>query len=151
MIPVAGTGKGFGSWKTTSGLGILQPSTNCFGAGISLGSPRGAPASAQAARVLISLSDIEASFENVPKCGSANHGGIFFCSTAALIAFAHGRVCSYVSNENGAAWPGRWQVWQFCCRIGATSLVKVNCAGNAALTPITRTNNLRFISSPIVE
>jgi hypothetical protein len=34
------------------------------------------------------------SFENCPCCASANHGGIFFASTAALIALAHGRVPS---------------------------------------------------------
>src|SRR6201997_1421652 len=36
-----------------------------------------------------------------------------------------GRVSSYVSIENGAASPGRWQLWQFFCRIGATSFVNV--------------------------
>src|SRR4029077_7224892 len=120
----------------------------------SLGSPSGAPASTQSTSVLMSLRDNEASLTNFPNCGSANHGGIFFSSTAYLIAFAHGRACSYVSSENGAASPGRWQVWQWCCRIGATSLVKVAallvkvvCAGRliAALSPITRTNIVRCI------
>jgi hypothetical protein len=53
---------------------------------------------------------------------SANHGGIFFDTTAVLIARAHGRVDSYVWNAIGAIWPGRWHVSQFFCRSGATSL-----------------------------
>jgi hypothetical protein len=63
--------------------------------------------------------------EKCPTCGSAYHGGIIFCDTASLIAPAHGRTSSYVSIENGPASPGRWQLWQFFCRIGATSLVNV--------------------------
>src|ERR1700736_3314555 len=94
ITPVAGTGKGWGSWKTMSGLGIVQPSTNCLGAGMSLASPKGAPASTQATSVLMSLWDNEASFENLPNCGSANHGGIFFSRTADRIAFAQGRACT---------------------------------------------------------
>src|ERR1700756_5258818 len=41
------------------------------------------------------------------------------------MAPVHGRVSSYVSMEKGAASPGRWQLWQFFCRIGATSFVNV--------------------------
>src|SRR5438045_2048997 len=94
ITPVAGTEKGLGNWNIMSGLGIVQPWTNGLGAGMSLGSPKGAPVSTQATSVLISLSDNEGAFENFPNWGSANHGGIFFSSTADLIAFAHGRACS---------------------------------------------------------
>src|SRR4051812_1753730 len=94
MTPVAGTGNGVGSWKMISGLEIFQPSTHCLGSGMSFGFPKGAPASTHAVSLLISPSDMAALFENFPNCGSANHGGIFFCRTAALIAFAQGRACS---------------------------------------------------------
>jgi hypothetical protein len=29
---------------------------------------------------------------------------------------------SYVRSEKGAMSPGRWQLWQLFCRMGATSL-----------------------------
>ena len=45
-------------------------------------------------------------------------------TTACLIAFAQGRVLSYVRNDIGAASPGLWQTWQFLCNIGSTSLLK---------------------------
>ena len=51
----------------------------------------------------------ELSLENLPKWGSANHGGILRISTASRMALAQGRVCSYVIRENGAASPERWQ------------------------------------------
>jgi hypothetical protein len=35
-------------------------------------------------------------------------GGIFFVITAFLIAFAHGRVLSYVKKDIGPISPGRW-------------------------------------------
>jgi hypothetical protein len=35
-------------------------------------------------------------------------------------------------NDIGAMAPGRWHSWQFCCRIGSTSLLKVGAAGAAA-------------------
>src|SRR3981081_3301201 len=92
---------------------------------MSLGSPLGAPAFTQATMVLISFSVRERSFEKCPKMGSANHGGMIFCCTTRFMLGAQGRVCSYVSTGNGAASPGRWQVWQFFWRMGATSLVKV--------------------------
>src|SRR5438445_11477615 len=111
-----------------SGLGMLQPSTKCFGAGISFAFPIGAPSSTHPTSVSISVRASEGLFANLPNCGSANHGGILRSITAPLIALAHGRACSYVSSENGAAWPGRWHVWQLRCKIGATSLAKVGAA-----------------------
>src|SRR5215472_8574875 len=129
-----------------SGWGIVQPSTNCFGAGISLGSPSGEPPSTQLTSVSRSALGSVGLFANLPNCGSANHGGILRWSTASLIALAHGRTCSYVSMENGAAWPGRWHFWQLRCNTGATSLVKVGaaCASEltAVLTPITHNSIL---------
>jgi hypothetical protein len=102
--------------------------------------------------VRISVCDSEALFAKFPNCGSANHGGIFFASTAAFMAFAQGRACSYVSRENGAASPGRWHAWQFRCRIGATSFVNV-CAGKPRDAPsaIVRTHVLDAIRPPILN
>src|SRR6185437_1809295 len=56
----------------------------------------------------------------------------FFSNTASFMALAQGRVCSYVSSENGAASPGRWHPWQFFCRTGATSFVNVTGDGLVA-------------------
>src|SRR5690349_19019489 len=125
---------------------MVQPWTNCRGAGISFGSPIGAPPSTQATSVSISLRSSDGLFANLPNCGSANHGGILRLITASLIALAHGRASSYERSENGAAWPGRWHVWQLRCKTGATSLANVGAAAFivdcayrpiAALTPIT--------------
>ena len=46
-------------------------------------------------------------------------------ATAALIAFAQGRVPSYVRSGIGPISPGRWQLWQFACRIGRMSRLNV--------------------------
>src|SRR5437879_7295571 len=124
-MPDSGTGNACGNSKITSGFEIPQPSTKFGDAGMSLGSPCGAPAFTQATIVLISLSVSERSFAKCPKVGSANQGGIIFCRTTRFMLAAQGRACSYVSSGNGAASPGRWQVWQFFWRMGATSLVKV--------------------------
>src|SRR5580658_9728681 len=103
-----------------------QPSTKfCTGVGISSGAPFCAPAFTQFTNVRISATDKERSFEKWPYCGSANQGGIIFCVTTILMVGAQGLVCSKVSIEKGAASPGRWQVWQCFCKIGATSLVNV--------------------------
>src|SRR5258708_6848851 len=48
------------------------------------------------------------------------------------MALAHGRACSYLSSENGAASPGRWHPWQFFSRTDATSLVNVTGDGLVA-------------------
>ena len=54
------------------------------------------------------------SFENLPKCGSANHGGIFFVTTADLMALDQGRTCcirqeahwSYFRRDDGSPGSG---------------------------------------------
>ena len=43
-------------------------------------------------------------------------------SMTSAMAVAQRRACSNVRSENGATWPGRWQVAQRLCRIAATSL-----------------------------
>src|SRR5579863_6623468 len=96
--------------STTSGFPIRHPSTQSICLGASLEFPAGAPASTQLFKTSTSDCVKVRSLENLPKCGSANHGGIFFVSIACLMAFAHGRVSSYVMNDIGAASPGRWQV-----------------------------------------
>src|SRR5215469_15618765 len=79
---------------------------------------------------------------------------MIFCRTANFIAPAHGRVSSYVSIENGAASPGRWQLWQRFCKIDATSFVNVGafilpiCAKREVPQPIAINNakNLRTMA-----
>src|SRR5262249_565197 len=112
-------------------------SGHSIAAGLSSLSPSGAPVSAHAVRVLMSVSVSLASFRKPPYRGSANHGGIFLLRTASLIAFAHGRVLSYVRNDMGATSRGRWQTWQFLCSIGSTSLLK-ETAGPCIRTSIVR-------------
>src|SRR5579872_4630548 len=92
-VPRAGILKGLGSWNTTSGL-MFQPSLKATGSGLSLASPSGAPLSAHAASVAISASLRCFSLVKCPYLGSANHGGIFLLTTAALMALAQGRVPS---------------------------------------------------------
>src|SRR6266496_1392250 len=104
---------------------MFHPSTNSSGFGRSFGSPSGAPASTHFTSVSRSACDIERSLRKWPNCGSANHGGIFWVRTACFMALAQGRASLYVSIENGAASPGRWQPWQFFCKTEATSLVNV--------------------------
>src|SRR2546430_17732062 len=57
-------------------------------------------ASDHAARVEISAALSEGSFANWPIRGSANHGGMVFCSTAQRIAPEKGHACSYDSNRS---------------------------------------------------
>src|SRR5437867_1676776 len=97
-----------GMETTTSGW-IRQPSAHCAAGGLAAASPSRAPLSAQAESVSASFSVNFGAFRNSPTCGSANHGGIFLLRTAALIAFAQGRVLSYVRKDIGATSPGRWQ------------------------------------------
>jgi hypothetical protein len=78
----------------TSGLPMLQPSLHSIGAGASCGLPSSAPPRTQPTSVSTSVGVSVRSLANVPCAGSANHGGICFCWTAARIAFAHGRACS---------------------------------------------------------
>src|SRR4029077_18916666 len=78
-----------------------------------------------------------------------------FCFTASFIAPVQGRVSSYVSIENGAASPGRWQLWHFFCRIGATSFANVGafilpiCEERCAVeqTAKRKPRTVRFIAS----
>src|SRR5437016_13936335 len=107
--------------RTKSGSGMLQLSTQCRAGAASFLSPAGALASDHAARVEISAALSEGSFANWPIRGSANHGGMVFCSTAQRIAPEKGHACSYDSNGMGAIEPGRWQLWQCCSRMGRTS------------------------------
>src|ERR1019366_10175695 len=115
----------------------FQPSLNFTGAGASFGLPSGAPLSAHAERVAISFALRRRSLRKWPTLESANHGGIFCVTTAALMAFAQGRESVYVRRDIGAISPGRWQVWQFCCRIGRTSLENVAGAVSAAKAAVT--------------
>src|SRR6185436_14677737 len=94
-IPFAGTSY-VGPSTRSSGLICQPPSGQTIGCGASFGLPAGAPASAQATSVSTSAGLRERSLRMCPAPGSANHGGIFFESTAALIARAYGRVPSYV-------------------------------------------------------
>src|SRR5579862_6037075 len=116
---------------------MFQPSFHTTGGGALLGSPSGAPASTQETILRICSAVRRRSLEKCPCCGSANHGGIVPVATATLIAFAHGRVCAYVSRDMGAISPARWQTWQCCCRIGTMSSLKVGVAAAAwAAIPI---------------
>jgi len=107
---------------------MFQPSGHFIGAGLSLAEPSGAPAYTHATIFCKFRSLNRRSFAKWPYLGSANHGGIFLEATAAFIALAQGRVLSYVRNDMGPISPGRWQPWQFFCRIGRTSLLKVTAA-----------------------
>ena len=76
---------------TMSGLPNRQPSRKSGVGGRSRGLPSGAPPSTQDLMVSISLSESRASLAKLPKCGSANHGGILRISTASRMDLAHGR------------------------------------------------------------
>src|SRR6185295_20337368 len=91
-VPFSGTATSVGISTTRSGLGMFQPSIQRTAAGRSFASPSGAPASAQAANILMSDWLKLRSLAKCPYFGSANHGGILRLRTAALIALAHGRV-----------------------------------------------------------
>src|SRR6185369_16235159 len=132
MAPLAGIVNSSSIVKIASGLPIVQPSTSCGAAGMSLSSPFGAPASTHFAIVSTSASDRRGSFLNVPCAGSAPHGGIVRAVTRCLMARAHGRASSKVINDIGANIVGRWHSTQLLYRIGATSLVKVTGASAAA-------------------
>src|SRR6185369_9074802 len=133
MVPLAGIGNASGISITMSGL-IFQPAAKVSGAGLSLASPSGAPLSAHAEITSISSGLKRRSLAKCPYFGSANQGGIFCVTTAALSALAQGRASEYVSSDMGATSPGRWHSWQFFCKTGRTSLLKVTLfeAANAA-------------------
>src|SRR5579863_10492092 len=104
-----------------------QPSSlgHCFGAGMSFGSPCGAPASTHCEIVLICSSESEISFLNcwMPTVLSRCHGGMLRVTTRCLMDLAHGRVSSKVTKDIGAIEPLRWHASHFSWRMGATSLV----------------------------
>src|ERR1700730_9063486 len=107
---LAGTVKSSGNETIRSGVPIFHlSSSNLTGGGISAGFPFGAPASAHWTMVEISFVESPPSFLNVlmPTFGSTYHGGIIRKVTFSLIAFAHGRSSSYVSNDMGAMAFGR--------------------------------------------
>ena len=76
---------------------------------MSLGFPRGAPASIHRTIVSIcsSLSDMSFLKCWMPNDLSRCHGGMVRVSTRCLIALAHGRVSSYVMRDMGAIDPLR--------------------------------------------
>src|SRR5260370_3461256 len=98
MSPLAGSGTACGIFKTKSGFGMVQLSTQCLDGGASLVSPAGDFASAHAASAAISAGFSDVSFENRPTFGSANHGGMDFSCVERLIAPANGPGSSYVSK-----------------------------------------------------
>ena len=57
--------------------------------------------------------------------------------TRSFMREAQRRVSRYVRSDIGPTDPGRWQIWQFACRIGATSFEKVTStsAPSAPFTP----------------
>ena len=101
-MPVAGILKSSVIVNTTSGLPMVQPSTNVGAVGRSLSSPFGAPASTHATMVAISLSESRGSFLKTPCAGSAPHGGMVRVETRCLIDRAHGRASSYFTSDIGA-------------------------------------------------
>src|SRR6185436_5381206 len=132
--------------ETITSGSMRHPSCHSIAAGLSLGSPSCAPVSAQAASVLISAAVNSGALRKPPYRGSASHGGICLLMTAFFMAFAQGRALSYVSIENGATSPGRWQDWQFFCNMGRTSLLKVGAVGSAATS---ETEVVRIVKAAI--
>jgi hypothetical protein len=93
IVPRAGISNGTGISTMTSGL-MFHPVGKVSAGGAVVGSPATAPVSAQAESVSISLAVSRRSLARWLYPGSANHGGIFFETTAVLIARAQGRDCS---------------------------------------------------------
>src|SRR6185436_2366983 len=85
-------------------------SSICGMAGMSLGLPCGAPASAHFEIVAISSSVSDGSFLYfwMPMVLSRNHGGISCLVTRFLIDCAQGRASWYVRSDIGAISSGRW-------------------------------------------
>src|SRR6476469_7341867 len=115
---------------------MLQPESSfqTLGAGMSLGSPFGAPAETHARIVSICSSLSDRSFLNfwMPTVLSMCQGGICRAPTRAAIDLAHGRASSYVISDIGAMLSGRWHDSHCCWKIGATSLVNVGVFGVSA-------------------
>ena len=109
--PLAGTMKSCGISTIRSGVPMLHRSLslNLRGGGMSAGFPCGAPESTHFAIVAISPSERATLLENscIPTFGSMCQGGMFRKTTFCLMALAHGRTSSYVSNGIGAMEFGR--------------------------------------------
>ena len=58
------------------------------------------------------------------------------CETRSFMREAQRRVSPYSRSGIGPTDPGRWQIWQFAWRMGATSFEKVTSA-SAPLAPFT--------------
>src|SRR5579883_1013055 len=78
-----------------------------LGAGMSFGSPMGAPVSTQRAMTSICSCESDMSFLNflTPTVGSICQGGIWRVTTRSRMALAQGRVSSYVTSDIGAIDP----------------------------------------------
>src|SRR4029434_775082 len=125
-------------------LAKFQPCSfgHTLAAGMSFGSPFGAPASTHFTIVSISLSESDRSFSNsvMPTVLSMCQGGIAGAATRPLIARAQGLASSTETSDIAAMESGRWQASHLFWKIGAMSLVKVgDCA--AAATGTARTAN----------
>ena len=132
-MPVAFTLKGLGIVKTTSGLGMRQPSAKVGAAGISLGSPSGVPARTQSAIVFFSSAVRRLSLAKWPYLGSACHGGMRPARTTSSMVSAQPIASSYDVSENGPICPGRWHSTQCLLKMRATSLAKVTVPVAAGL------------------
>src|SRR5579859_3041373 len=60
------------------------------------------------------------------------HGGICRVITRWRMAFAQGRVSSYVTSDMGASEPLRWHSWHRSWKIGAISLANVTALAVSA-------------------
>src|SRR5215472_6323434 len=87
ITPVAGTSNS-GPSMMISGWTSQPPVGHCLAGGASFASPSGAPASAHATSVSISLCFKARSLVKWPYLGSADQGGILRTATADLMALA---------------------------------------------------------------
>src|SRR5688572_29957430 len=83
----------------------------------------------------------------MPTVLSRCHGGIIRDATCVLIARAHGRASWKSRSDIGAIEPGRWHVWHFVWKIGATSFVNVGACW--AKAGVEATNKDANASSPV--
>src|SRR6478735_966121 len=124
-----------GSFWPKSGA-KFQPwsSGQVFSAGMSFGSPCGAPVSIHFSTLAYCSSLSERSFLNfcTPTVLSICHGGMLRASTRDLIERTHGRTSEKVFRDIGAIESGRWQASHFSWKIGAMSLLNVGLFGTSA-------------------
>ena len=110
-------------YSTWSGLGIIQPSANLGGSGMSLASPCGAPLATHLLIVALSLSLIRAIVLEMTELGIGVPGGH---PLRLHDLFDHVRpACHFlvVGQREGAIWPSRWHETQLAFRIRAICLV----------------------------